>query len=166
MEKKGKAALLGKAPKKAKSRGGRPKERVQVSVRIDRMVMDLLRSYLDRNKKEHITDLLERGALLALREAERLKIHPEFINARVALNDVGVELARDVTDMWALRYLAEHRELTPLEACHREFHVKTLRSVREWPGYAEALRMLVDPNVMLADRNQIVHGMSKPSSTP
>lgn len=160
MEKKAKAGVLGKPPKKGKSRGGRPKERVQISVRIDRMVMDLVRAYLDRNKKAHITDLLERGALLALREAEKLQ--PEFMNARIALNDVGVELARDVTDLWALRYLAEHRELTPLEEAHREFHLKTLKSVKDWPGYAEALRLIVDPNVTLGDRDQPVHGMSKP----
>ena len=147
---------------KRKSRGGRPKERVQVSVRIDRMVMDLVRAYLDRNKKAHITDLLERGALLALREAEKLA--PEYIHARIALNDGGADMARDVTDMWAMRYIAEHRALTALEACHREFHLRTLKSVRDWAGYAEALRMLADPNIMLGDRNQIIHGMAKPSS--
>lgn len=163
MEKKPKAAVLGKAPKKGKSRGGRPKERVQISVRIDRMVMDLVRAYLERNKKAHITDLLERGALLALREAEKLE--PEFMNARIALNDVGVELARDVTDLWAMRYLAERKALRPEEAAIREISLiglKAVRSVREWGGYMEALRMIIDPNVTLGDRDQPAHGMSKP----
>jgi hypothetical protein len=162
VEKKVKSAVAAKPAPKKGSRGGRPKERVQVSVRFDRVVMDLLRDYLDRNKKAHITDLLERGALLAVREAERLK--PEYINALVSLNDVGVELARDVTKMWKMRYLAAHRELTPVEACLREVVISGLASVNDWPGSEEALRLVTDPNIMLADRNQFVHGMSKPQA--
>ena len=139
----------------AKNKGGRPKERVQLSVRFDRIVADMIFRYLERHPGDRMTDILERGALLALNEREELNREPVYINARMHLNDLGVDAARDVTSVCLMRYFPEVRPLTQLEKEIRDFYLKIVNVPHQWPDSELVLRKLAET------RNEIVHGVSR-----
>lgn len=56
---------------KGRGRVGRRKEKTQISVRIDKAVMDLAYEHIG-SSKDRITDFIERGLILAMQEKFRL----------------------------------------------------------------------------------------------
>jgi hypothetical protein len=127
--------------KRKKRKAGRKKERTQISVRIDRAVMDLAYQEIKRTGV-HISDLLERGLLLSLRENQ---VAPApFATARILLYDRGVDFARRCASMAALEAFEQARPLTLTERFFRDLHLDTIDAVREWEGYAEVEMMLAE----------------------
>lgn len=137
-----KPALLAGAgvPAKKKSRAGRKKERMQISVRIDQAVMDLAYQTIERRKddKLRITDLLERGLVLALREIETMQ--PVASQARLLLNDAGVDFQRRIVKLYALEHFPKARPLSVCEAKYRAITLEAVDSVDQWTDYQNALR--------------------------
>ena len=127
--------------KRKKRKAGRKKERMQISVRIDRTVMDLAYQEIKRTGV-HISDLLERGLLLSLRENQ---VAPApFATARILLYDRGVDFARRCASMAALEIFNRVRPLTLTERFFRDLHLETIDAVRQWEGYAKVEMMLAE----------------------
>src|SRR6516165_2884459 len=128
-------------PAPAKNRRGRKQEKKQISVRIDKAVMDL--AYVSMKQDgERITDLLERGLVLALAEKTRIPVLTSQL--RFIVQKLSIERQRRVKRMLALDVMAEVRELEPLERLFREFQLATIDQVESWPGYQEALEKLAE----------------------
>lgn len=127
-------------PVKKKSRAGRKKERMQISVRIDQALMDLAYREIERRAKDkiRITDLLERGLLLALREIGATE--PITAQARLLLNDAGVDFQRRIVKLYALEHFPKARSLSVCEEKYRAITLEAVDSVDKWVDYQSALQ--------------------------
>lgn len=123
-------------PVKKKGRAGRKKERMQISVRIDQALMDLAYREIERRVKDkiRITDLLERGLLLALREIGATD--PVASQARLLLNDAGVNFQRRIVRFHKLDVLFSQIPLSAVESKYRDAVLTGVDSVDEWPANA------------------------------
>jgi hypothetical protein len=128
--------------KKVKSRRGRKKERTQISVRIDKALMDLAYRNIETTGMR-ITDLVERGLLLAIRELGC--IEPLAHHARLILHDEGVEFSRFILNANAILRFPEVRKLSAAEEESREFFVTLAARVREWPDVNRVLSLMGTP---------------------
>ena len=140
MKKKTKAVVVAK-PKK-KSRRGRKKEKVQISVRIDKAVMDVAYDYIKRTGRR-ITDLLERGLLLAMREQGQTVVPAKV---RFVVEHMEAELQRLVLEVAAVDRMVKSRELNPTEQFVDGYFRFALDLMKTWPGYAEAVASLSQPS--------------------
>ena len=141
MKKKTKAVVVAK-PKK-KSRRGRKKEKVQISVRIDKAVMDVAYEYMKRTGRR-ITDILERGVLLVMQEEGQASAVP--IKLRFVVEHMDAELQRLVLEVAAVDRMVKGRELNPNEQFVAGYVRYAVELMRTWPGYAEALASLSQPS--------------------
>lgn len=125
--------------KKVQKRRGRKQERKQISVRIDKVVMDLAHKQIERAGMR-ITDLIERGLMLALRElGDTTPIHH---HARLILHDEGVEFSRFVMDANILLRFPEVRKLSALEKVTREHILAIVKDMRTWPDAHEVVNLM------------------------
>jgi uncharacterized protein (DUF4415 family) len=134
------AAKVGvkKGVKKTKRRG-RKKERTQISVRIDKTVMEIAHRQMEGTGMR-ITDLIERGLLLAIREMGDLD--PVVHHLRLILHDEGVEFSRFMLNARAWRRLPEiHRSLSPLEKLAREHYLALNEAVLLIPGIHDVMNL-------------------------
>jgi len=136
------ATKEGLPTKAKKSRRGRKKEKVQISVRIDKTIMDLAYDHI-KTSGRRITDMLERGLLLDMREQGQAPVVPAKV--RYVVENIGVESQRRMLRVAVLDRMPEVRELTPLEQCFRAFYLTGLDTIESWPGYEKALELLGQP---------------------
>lgn len=127
---------------KPKSKRGRKKERAQISIRIDKVVMDIAYRVI-KGTAMRITDLVERGLILAVREIGDLT--PLSHHARLILHDEGVEFSRLILNVNIWRRLPEVRELTPLEKLQREHFLAMAAAALELPNAADVLKLMGVP---------------------
>ena len=132
----------GPAGKKTTRRRGRKKERTQISVRIDKTVMDIAYQKLEGTSMR-ITDLLERGLLLAVRELG-CDI-PLFHHARLILRDEGVEFSRFIVDAHIILRFPEVRKLSAAENAWRTSLMEVVAGAKEWPNAREVLNLMGTP---------------------
>jgi hypothetical protein len=138
-----KPAALAAIAKKIKSRRGRKKERTQISVRLDKTLMDIAHIQVE-NTGMRITDLIERGVLLALREMG--VTDPLAHHARLILHDEGVEFSRLVLNVNTLRRFPEIRKLSLTENAWRECVLDTVAKIQEWPNAREVAGLMGTPS--------------------
>jgi len=125
-----------------KSPRGRKKEKVQISVRIDETILGLAYDHIKASGRR-ITDMLERGLLLVMRE-EGMK--PMAVTKlRFVVEHMGADLQRHVLRAAALERLVESRELTPLERFVADWYGFAAGQMETWPGYQEAVESLGTP---------------------
>jgi len=127
---------------KAKGKRGRKKEKVQISVRIDKTIMDLARGHLDRNPAERITELIERGMLLAMREQSS---EPDDVRApRLIFQEMSVERRRRATRVFILDCLPEVTVPAPTSAerCLLALHSNVVDSLEHFTGFNAAVTLL------------------------
>jgi len=132
----------GPAKKVKRRRAGRKKERTQISVRIDKALMDLAYRNIETTGMR-ITDLVERGLLLAIRELGCLE--PLAHHARLILHDEGVEFSRFILNANIILRFPEVRKLSVLEEDAREFFVEIAARAKEWPDAQRVLTLMGTP---------------------
>jgi len=142
MKKETKAITSSKSKKAGKR--GRPKEKVQISVRINEDVMSDAYDHI-RETGHRITDLLERGLVLAMREERHMS--ETASRARFVWEHVGVATQRRMVRVAVLERLPEVRDLSALEECCRLFHLTGIDAVEEWPGYEKGLALVGQPSI-------------------
>jgi hypothetical protein len=125
-----------------KSPRGRKKEKVQISVRIDKTILDLTYDHIKASGRR-ITDMLERGLLLAMREEGMEPMAAPKL--RFVVEHMGADLQRHVLRAAALERLVESRELTPLERFVADWYGLAAGQMETWPGYQEAVESLGTP---------------------
>jgi len=131
---------------KKNNKRGRKKERTQISVRIDKMVMDIAHKQIEHTGMR-ITDLIERGLLLAVREMG--SDDPVYHHARLILRDEGVEFSRFILDANIIRRMIEVRKLSAGEEASREFLIALVHGARRWPS-AESVLLLMGAGASIA----------------
>lgn len=134
--------------KKVKSRRGRKKERTQISVRIDKTLMDIAHTQIESTGMR-ITDLIERGVLLALREIG--VTHPMTHNARLILHDEGVDLSRQIMNFNMLRRFPEVRSLSITEHVLRQCVLDTTAAIAQWPNARDVANLMGTPPAALVE---------------
>lgn len=142
-----------KPVRKKKSRAGRKKERMQISVRIDQVLMDLAHDAIASRPKDkiRITDLLERGLQMALRDLGRTD--PVTSQARLLLNDAGVEFSRWILQGYALKHFPTKLKTYPLSPSEQQICDSVERmfeGVSQWPHYQERYQEALEEVVMEA----------------
>jgi hypothetical protein len=129
-------------------------EREQVSVRIDKALMDAAYERAESTGTP-IKALMDRAVLLAVAELIRLRHSPlEFKiiqDARHVLRNEGVALDRLVMNANVLRRfpeLALVRGLSSVESALRNFCIESLEAVPNMPGAEEVMKMMMaeEPN--------------------
>ena len=128
--------------KKPKSKRGRKKERTQISVRLDTTVMALAHKHLTAGMR--ITELLERGLLLALRELG--DVDPIHHHLRLVLHDQGVKSSRFMMDANVLLNFPEVRVLSLAENSLREHMLDTISNMPRWMDYGKVLSFVGTPH--------------------
>ena len=121
---------------------GRKKERTQISARIDYAVMDIAQDAI-RGTETRITDMMERGLVLALRELGCTV--PVSHHARLFFRDEGPAFAQLIVDLNTLRRLPEVRPLSAAEEAVRNFLMGIIASARQWPDADKVLALMGTP---------------------
>lgn len=122
------------APVKLKR--GRKKEKVQISVRIDQAVMARAYQRIKRTG-ERITDLMERGMMLAMREDESLPL--EAMRGRFLMAQAKAEEQRSLERHFAMLRFGQVRPLSANERHIQEVALKSIAQCERWDGYEDAL---------------------------
>src|SRR5215471_4637795 len=122
MKKETSAVANVKAKPKKKSRRGRPQEKVQISVRIDKAIMDVAYEHI-KTTGRRITDMLERGLLLVMREEATGQTRAVPQKMRYLFEHLPVELQKHLVKESGLWIFPEVRDLTRLEDCFRSWHL-------------------------------------------
>jgi hypothetical protein len=130
------------AAKKIPKRPGRKKERTQISVRIDRAVMDIAHRQIEPIGMR-ITDLIERGIILAIRElGNKTRFNH---NARLILNDEGVDFSRFIMNANILLRFPEVRALSASETLVRRIFIDACLLANTWPNAREVVNLMGAP---------------------
>jgi len=142
------AEAKSKKQKKVKSPRGPKKEKTQISVRIDKIVMDLAYELIEEKKgRIRITDLLERGLMLAMHEERKSTTLAR--QARFVVAEANAKQQHRMMKIVGLDLLPRQRPLTPLETVLREFFLTGLDTVDTWEGYPECFELLGQPDVVM-----------------
>jgi hypothetical protein len=109
-------------------RRGRKKEKTQISVRIDKAVMDLAYRHIGNNKLR-ITDFMERGLILAMQEA--LKLTQIASQVRFMVLHATRDSLEMVEALLALIAIPQVAELDPAWTLEREFILNWLKRFKQ-----------------------------------
>jgi hypothetical protein len=113
--------------KKAKGKRGRKKEKTQISVRIDKAVMDLAYAHIGTSK-QRITDYLERGIILAMQQD--LKMPPIASQVRFMVSHAKRDRLQGVDAYMIAAAISEIRQLDPVLALDRQHVLDWLETFR------------------------------------
>jgi hypothetical protein len=125
-------------PKNKPVRRGPRKEKVQISVRISKAYMDLAYAHIKRTNTR-ITDILERGLVLAMSEENRLA--PIASEVRFLVANTTREQQRVLRNALAWLAIPEVQELSPSEAFTRRLFLESTDLASSLAQYDKAIEL-------------------------
>jgi hypothetical protein len=129
-----------------KPKSGPQATKFQLSVRIDRTLMEEAQAYIERTG-DHITDMLETGLQMFLKEKAGTALVP--LQLRFIVQNMSLEAQRRCINHLVREIFPHYRQLTPFETRQRQRIIEDDEAMPEWPDYAGARSLLANPGAPL-----------------